>query len=101
MMLIQAYSGGERKVRTHADKHGPPVLVVEIEIVLIHPSLPSSIAGVLLWFLFVLLFSENLVVVHNRRGWVDFDCFLETLGHAHTVRLRRRLEVAIDAYTSL
>ncbi len=39
MMLIQAYSGGERKVRTHANKHGPPVLVVEIEIVLIHPAL--------------------------------------------------------------
>ena len=39
MMLIQAYSSGERKVGTHADKHGPPVLVVEIEIVLIHPAL--------------------------------------------------------------
>ena len=39
MMLIQAYSGGEGKVGTHADKHGPPVLVVEIEIVLIHPAL--------------------------------------------------------------
>jgi hypothetical protein len=39
MMLIQAHSGGKRKVRTHADKHGPPVLIVEIEIVLIHPAL--------------------------------------------------------------
>ena len=39
MMLIEARSGGERKVGTHADKHGPPVLVVEIEIVLIHPAL--------------------------------------------------------------
>jgi hypothetical protein len=39
MILIQAYSGGKRKVRTHADKHGPPVLIVEIEIILIHPAL--------------------------------------------------------------
>jgi hypothetical protein len=39
MMLIEAYSSGERKVGTHANKHGPPLLVVQIETVLIDPAL--------------------------------------------------------------
>jgi hypothetical protein len=42
--------------------------------------LPSSVAGILLWFLFVLLFSEDLVVIHNRPGWINFDRFLQALG---------------------
>jgi hypothetical protein len=52
---------------------------------------------ILLWFLFVLLFSENLVVVHNRPGWIDGNRFLQSLGHAQAVGLRCRFEVAVDA----
>jgi hypothetical protein len=44
-----------------------------------------------------MFFLEDLVVIHDCPGWIDGDCFLQPLGHAHAVRLRRRLEVAIDA----
>jgi hypothetical protein len=36
-----------------------------------NPSLPASVARILLWLLFVLLFSEDLVVVHDRPSGIQ------------------------------
>src|SRR5262245_55114062 len=38
-MLIQAHSRGEWQVGTHPDKHLSPALVMDVEVVLHHPSL--------------------------------------------------------------
>src|SRR6202046_655260 len=71
MMLIQAYSGGKRKVRTHANKHGPPVLVVEIEIVLIHPAL--------------LQFQMRALVLLSANGNQDASGFASLQNDSHMI----------------
>src|SRR6516165_2089682 len=39
MMLIEADAGGERKVRTDAYEHSPPLPVIDVEVVLNDPAI--------------------------------------------------------------
>jgi len=60
IMLVEADPCGEREIRTHAHEHGPPVLVVQIEVILIHPAL--------------FVFQMRVIVVlssdrHQNTGW--------------------------------
>jgi len=37
-MLVETYPGGEREIGADPHEHGPPVAIVDIEIILIHPA---------------------------------------------------------------
>ena len=63
IMLVQADPSRERKIRTHAHEHGTPVLVVQIEVILIDPSLFEFQMRVI-----VVLPSDR----HQNTGW--FSC---------------------------
>jgi hypothetical protein len=71
IVLIEADSGGERKVGTHANEHGPPVLVVEIEIVLIYPAL--------------LKFQVRAVVLLSSNGDQDAGGFASLQNDSHMI----------------
>jgi hypothetical protein len=64
MMLIQAYAGGEGKVRAHADEHASPAGIVEVDVVMDRPVLSNRINS---------LHPATLSLVHTGTAWHSND----------------------------